>query len=809
MRDYGRRSLEPDDGRFDLGNARDLEKSDYDGRDSSNDYEEDSFSPAYSAPSRDFSGSHHPMLNGATIKQKNSYYLYRLPNKIVRYLCLALMSTVIIFILSLVRMSWTSARALELGIGRKPPPPPIWESFDFLTRYYGGIRQLVPREQNVPEYPGDQEPANITTPDTSRGPRSLPQSTLFDPYPDYHSNAYKRTYAPVRECFLDAEDKVRIPKVRTYTGVPKGLPDAVMGSAEVLKLRNDICFERYGRYGPYGLGYSLKRGGLGAALEGEREGADDVWKEVHEVDYAGMNWADAQKRCAAKNEHRFQPKTFFQGNTFNNRGVDDTQMHGQSIKRRDDPPAEFMPTNQTQHSPSGSDTADKKVLSLPRTAVMIRTWWDFPYTQEDILYLRALIAELSLLSGGEFTVIFFIHVKDNQAPIWADQDYHDNVLKESLPEEFHGMGVLWNEKLMDLVYSGLEETNYRNLPIHGVYRSTYMPMQYFAHTHPEYDFFWNWEMDIRYTGHWYHLFDSVRNWAKEQPRKGLWERNGRFYIPSVHGSWDEFKQRVRFQTEDGTDSPDNIWSSLQNTADKMPGTPQGKSDKPIWGPYAPEDVLHLDDDPVPPTTYEKDQYTWGVGEEADLITFNPHFDADATTWLLAEDVTGYNRTNGLPPRRTAIITASRLSRRLLVTMHKETALKKHSMFSEMWPASCALHHGLKAVFAPHPVYIDRNWPTSLLAATFNGGRNGATGGARTSVFGDREHNFRGTTWYYNAGFAPNLWRRWLGYRVDGNGGEEAEVNGEGRMCLPGVLLHPVKAVEMVIDGQEPTMEEPI
>lgn len=68
------------------------------------------------------------------------------------------------------------------------------------------------------------------------------------------------------------------------------------------------------------------------------------------------------------------------------------------------------------------------------------------------------------------------------------------------------------------------------------------------------------------------------------------------------------------------------------------------------------------------------------------------------------------------------------------------------------------------------------------------------------MFGDREHNFRGTSWYYNAGFPSNLWRRWLGYRVDNAGGEEEEVAGEGRMCLPGMLLHPVKNVELVIEG---------
>ena len=33
-----------------------------------------------------------------------------------------------------------------------------------------------------------------------------------------------------------------------------------------------------------------------------------------------------------------------------------------------------------------------------------------------------------------------------------------------------------------------------------------------------------------------------------------------------------------------------------------------------------------------------------------------------------------------------------------------------------------------------------------------GGKNGASGGARTSVYGEREHNFKGTTWFYDARF---------------------------------------------------------
>ena len=240
-------------------------------------------------------------------------------------------------------------------------------------------------------------------------------------------------------------------------------------------------------------------------------------------------------------------------------------------------------------------------------------------------------------------------------------------------------------------------------------------------------------MDIRSTNHWYHLFDSVAKWAQKQPRKLLWERNSRFYIPSKHGSWEDFSHMVRIQTEQGTNNVNNIWSGI-HAGGKDSGTSRQPGDRSIWGPERPlDDKVDFDDDPTAPTSFEKDKYTWGVGEEADLITFNPLFDPDGTTWLLADDTTGYNITQGRPPRRTAIITASRLSRKLLVDMHKETTLNHHSMFSEMWPASCALHHGLKVVYAPHAEYIDRKWPIEYLDSIFNGGRNGATGGTRTSV----------------------------------------------------------------------------
>ena len=798
--------------RSNMKNSLDLEKYDEELSDSSTEFGHTTFPSSYSDSSRGSSGSYQPMLRKSPSRRRSRVESYRPPSKkTIRYLCLALFTTLVTFVLSLVRASWTSSRQLEMGtVTKQPPKPPLWEEFPFLRRYFGGVRSLVPREENVAEYPSDQNPESPASNTSSqRGmQKPFPKSIVLDLYPEYQSIAYTSEYVEKQECLLDTENLIRIPQVHSYEGVPKGQPDAVMGSNDVLGLRNDVCFERYGRLGPYGYGYSIRRGGTGAGLSGEREGADEMWtapSSIPEVDFSKIQWAQAQHSCALKNSLRFV--------TVANSTNDHLKFFQRDEGEGSDATYEASTTNQRDNTttisnePSGNPANNKSLKLLPRNAVVIRTWWDHKYSVDDIIYLRSMIAELSLLSGGEYTVHFLIHVKDDNVPIWAEKKIYDRVLENALPAEFRGMGVLWSERQMGLIYGGLQESFFRELPVHGVYRSQYMALQYFSHQHPEYDYFWNWEMDVRYTGHWYHFFDRVQQWTRNQPRKGLWERNGRFYVPSVHGSWEDFKQMIRVQTEMGTESPNNIWSGLKAGAADVPGSPQGQSDTPIWGPEGPEDMLKVEDDPTPPTTHEKDKYSWGVGEEADFITFSPLFDPDGTTWFYVEDVTGYNISRGLPPRRATIGTSSRLSRRLLQTMHRETVLERHHMFTEMWPASIALHHGYKAVYAPHPVYIDRRWPTQYLAGVMNGGRNGASGGARTSVYGGREHNFKGTTWFYDAGFSPNLWRRWLGYKVDNDGGEQEELAEEGRMCLPGMLLHPVKNVNMVVEGAKTREDE--
>lgn len=809
----------------------------------------------------------------------SSSYSHRVSRRrFSRWFALALGGTVIFFIIWLSAMGRRSHIAVETGeaASKEPPPPPPWEAFPFLERYHGGVRTLVSRTENKPEYPGDgfnaSELLNIgnekrqleergetggdgwSYDDERAKNHNLPPMQVFSPYPDYSSAEYKKEFgAEVKSCFLDAKKSERVPQLRAYPGIVNGTPENVMGSYDIFGIRDDVCFERFGRLGPYGLGYSRKYGGSGAGMEGDREGAEQVWEQDDQVDFREVRWLDAQTRCARANEHRFKPRgrpignglSHFYFDGYVEETLEEALEEGSKIEARapqmDDPEPPKPQSNEDGAKPLDSDTkvssekSGKKQSSedvevtpfkpvgassstaektkqakkqLSRTAVVIRTWHDYHYDDEDLFYLRAIVTELALNSGAEYEVHFLIHVKDNDIPIWSDEETYQRVVNDSLPEEFRGMGTLWTERQMSLVYGGLWESNYRDLPVYGAYRSSFLPVQHFAHMHPEYDFFWHWEMDVRYTGHFYHLFNKVSEWAKQQPRKGLWERNSRFYVPHEHGSWDDFKHMVRVQTEHGTASKNNMWSEMAKDDPNVPDDIKAQSvqrpEKPIWGAEASEDdEMDTQDDPVPPHTFAEDKYEWGVGEEADLITFNPLFDPDHTNWILAGDVTGYNTTSRLPPRRTAIITATRLSKRLLKIMHRETSLRKRTMFSEMWPPTCALHHGLKAVYAPHPVFIDRRWPTDYLAAIMNNGRNGAAGGARMSVFSDeRQHNFRGITWYYNSGFAPNIWRRWLGYVVDNDGGEAVEVWGEGRMCLPAMLLHPVKQTDLVFEHAE-------
>ncbi|KAJ8607542.1 hypothetical protein MRB53_040252 [Persea americana] len=201
----------------------------------------------------------------------------------------------------------------------------------------------------------------------------------------------------------------------------------------------------------------------------------------------------------------------------------------------------------------------------PRTAVLIRAWEHYEF---------------------ELTT---------SRPCGEDEFYsHEELFQEklmSVPEELRDMTILWSEQFMSKLYPDVGE--YR------VLISQFMAVQWFMETHPEFEFVWNWEMDARLIGQHYAFTETVAEFARKAPRKYLWERNARYYIPDVHGTYEEFFNNTN------RDIVNSKWIN---------GT--------IWGPVPFESQPPLG--PEPPHSEEEDNYEWGVGEGSGLHHFAAH-----------------------------------------------------------------------------------------------------------------------------------------------------------------------------------------
>jgi hypothetical protein len=99
---------------------------------------------------------------------------------------------------------------------------------------------------------------------------------------------------------LDTNKLVPAPTIYGYKGIPQYQARPVFGSKEVLGIREDTCFDRFGRFGPYGFGYELVIGGSGEGLYTEHEGKKAVWLQGGQINYneinvpAGLDWSLAQ-----------------------------------------------------------------------------------------------------------------------------------------------------------------------------------------------------------------------------------------------------------------------------------------------------------------------------------------------------------------------------------------------------------------------------------------------------------------------------------------------------------------------------------
>ncbi|KXG50850.1 uncharacterized protein PGRI_064220 [Penicillium griseofulvum] len=541
---------------------------------------------------------------------------------------------------------------------------------------------------------------------------SHPVPLIYDPYPSYNSREWKKQFhGKFRPClgprnrYLDrrsAEDMIQV-----YKGQQAEFPAPRFGSYEALGLDGNVCTDRYSRYGAYGY---------------DDDGEDEVpgFTRPPAVPWREVDWQRLQNLCLERNADRY---------------------------------VSTETANSSTQSPLAFDLpqAPHKLWETPNGL----NWK--PHHRE---YIRALIMELSLHSGGEYQIYILCHVKENEMPIFSDINTI-NQLRNSIPKEFRNMALFFNNKLLEAWYPKIEE--------HSPQLQHHQPLQIFSQLYPHFDYYWQLEMDARHTGHIYHFLDRAVSFARQQPRKYLWERNAYFYTPGAHGNWSQFTQMVHDSLADN-------------------------SNRTVWGPVSRTGIRPLG--PEPPVPYpDQDNYTWGVGEEADFITFLPTFNPQHTQWTFPDKIWNFKYGEGTP-RRAAVITMGRYSKRLLDLIHHAQATKGLGLASEMTGASWALFHGLKAVHVPHPIYADGQWTPRELARIYNPGPPENVNGGSDSIWNfDHifDHIMYRLSYMFTTHSAEDLYRRWLGFRTaEHEGGKTVSEDRYGRHCFPSMFLHTIK-----------------
>ncbi|KAK4153602.1 hypothetical protein C8A00DRAFT_15180 [Chaetomidium leptoderma] len=627
----------------------------------------------------------------------------------------------------------------------------------FKAIYGNTIGSLTEQNNRRPSEEAQLGPASNTTVVSF----SKAQPVTFNPYPKYNSPEWDERHAAYVPCLGPTGKTVE--DIRVFKGRPKNLPNPGFGSYSVLGLDRNLCFERDTRMGQYGM--------------------SPVMKDGEPINWDSVNWGDLQHKCVEKNSARFAsegPKNEYVSAAGSADLKRDTDADGGDTQEDDDDELVMRTLRQFWRKPGmrkarrmsdkatvgarGARNATVKVEQ--RTALLLRSFSGKVYTENDKQVIRSLVTELNLRTGGEFEIFLFVHIKDNDQEIWSGDAYQQAV-EAHVPEEFRNMAVLWNEPAVDRMYKALSPKARR------VHHGQFLPVQMFMQEFREFDYVWNWEMDSRIIGHNYDVLTKLGKFGKKQPRRGMWERNERFYIPSFYGSFD---------------------SQFRAMVEKVVGS------ETIWG--APKIPVVKPVGPKPPVPNpEEDDYKWGVGEEADLIELAPIFNPVNSNWIMRNSVWGYRSLNfpwGRLPRRATIITQSRLSRRLVDVMHYED-LRGNHVASEMVAQTTALLHGLKAVYAPMPVFFDRGWSGAQLAKWFNGGPKGQSGSFGSAMGWGQEGRYLGSSWYYRAFPPQRLYNNWMGYEDTAIGGAEWEAK-HGRPCLPAMILHPVKEIKPTEKG---------
>lgn len=148
-----------------------------------------------------------------------------------------------------------------------------------------------------------------------------------------------------------------------------------------------------------------------------------------------MNWANLQQDCLQRNKDRF----------------------------RNTQPQEKKWTLDKQWDTDMRDEfnlSDPEPGIQPRTAVIMRTWLSKRYTDDDLHFIRAIIMELALHSGGEYEVVLLVDCKDTELPNSMDTVAMDKFKAEHLPRELGELAVFFNTKILETWYPKIKVHEY-------------------------------------------------------------------------------------------------------------------------------------------------------------------------------------------------------------------------------------------------------------------------------------------------------------------------------------------------------------
>lgn len=147
------------------------------------------------------------------------------------------------------------------------------------------------------------------------------------------------------------------------------------------------------------------------------------------MDWNNVNWRLLQERCVERNANRYTPINLSQkppnwSTICSDRGI-----------------ARRASTIDGQGEPS-EEGPEFKAKARSRTALLLRASSSKNYTENDLQNIRSLVTELSLRSGGEYTMYLLVNLRE--APLHTEQVemFLIGGPNEGAPEDLEAMSKL-------------------------------------------------------------------------------------------------------------------------------------------------------------------------------------------------------------------------------------------------------------------------------------------------------------------------------------------------------------------------------